>query len=159
VSDAPRPRCYIASPLGFTEAGRLWYEQVYLPALAEVVEPVDPWSLTSAMEVARATRAGRQAELTREIGRRNTEALRGCTMLIALLEGQELDAGTVAELGYAAGLGLRCHGLRTDLRQTGEDGAVCNLQVQAFVEASGGQIVASLDELLALLRGEGGDGG
>jgi transketolase len=40
-----RPRCYVASPLGFTAAGRLWNDQVLLPALREVVDPVDPWAL------------------------------------------------------------------------------------------------------------------
>ena len=29
---AARPRCYVASPLGFTAAGRHWYREVYLPA-------------------------------------------------------------------------------------------------------------------------------
>src|SRR3954454_21843897 len=40
-----RPRCYIASPLGFSEAGRYYYSEVYLRGLARVVDPVDPWSL------------------------------------------------------------------------------------------------------------------
>lgn len=147
-----RPRCYIASPLGFTEAGRDWYARVYLPALADVVEPVDPWALTTALEVARATRAGRETELWSQVGARNTAALRTCTLLVALLEGQELDSGTVAELGYGAALGLRCFGLRTDLRQIGEAGSPVNLQVQAFVLESGGAIASSLDELVAALR-------
>jgi nucleoside 2-deoxyribosyltransferase len=151
-ADLPRPRCYVASPLGFTEAGRDWYARVYLPALAEVVEPVDPWGLTDAAEVAAAAGEGREAELCREIGRRNTAALRTCTILVALLEGQELDAGTVAELGYGAALGLCCLGLRTDLRQTGESGVRVNLQVETFVLDSGGQIAGSLEELLDLLR-------
>src|SRR3954453_6063999 len=47
-----RPRCYIASPLGFSEAGRYYYSEVYLQALARVIDPVDPWSLTTAEEVA-----------------------------------------------------------------------------------------------------------
>jgi len=151
-ASAARPRCYVASPLGFTEAGRDYYARVYLPALAEVVEPVDPWALTSPAEVAEATRAGRQARLMTEIGARNLAALRSCALLVALLDGQELDSGTAAELGYGAALGLRCFGLRTDLRQTGEDGAACNLQVQAFVEHSGGEIADSLQALVATLR-------
>jgi nucleoside 2-deoxyribosyltransferase len=151
-ADPARPRCYVASPLGFTEAGRDWYARVYLPALAEVVEPVDPWGLTDATEVAAAVREGREGEFCREIGRRNTAALRTCTVLVALLEGQELDAGTVAELGYGAALGLRCYGLRTDIRRTGEAGARVNLQVEAFVLDSGGEIAGSLDELLVLIR-------
>jgi hypothetical protein len=41
--------------------------------------------------------------------------------------------------------------LRTDLRDAGEQGARINLQVQAFIEMSGGRIVGTLDELLATL--------
>ncbi len=148
----PRPRCYVASPLGFTEAGRHYYESVYLPALAAVVEPVDPWSLTTAMEVEKARAAGRERELALEIGRRNAEAIRGCEMLVAHLDGQELDSGTAAEVGFAAGLGITCFGLRTDLRQSGEAGVVVNLQVEAFIEQSGGRIAGSLEELTRLLR-------
>jgi nucleoside 2-deoxyribosyltransferase len=148
----PRLRCYVASPLGFTEAGRHYYESVYLPALSKVVEPVDPWALTTAAEVEEARAGGRAREIALEIGRRNAEAIRDCELLVAHLDGQEPDSGTVAELGFAAGLGIRCFGLRTDLRESGEPGVVVNLQVEAFVEESGGRIAGSLDELVALLR-------
>ena len=42
-----RPRCYVASPLGFTEAGRDYYARVYLPALATVVIRSTPGRWTS----------------------------------------------------------------------------------------------------------------
>lgn len=145
-------RCYVASPLGFTEAGRHYYEHVYLPALREVVDVVDPWSLTSAAEVQEALAAGREREIALEIGRRNSEAIRSCTLLAAHLDGQEADAGTVAEIGYGAALGLRCFGLRTDLRQSGELGVAINLQVEAFILETGGRIATSLDDLVAALR-------
>jgi nucleoside 2-deoxyribosyltransferase len=133
------PRCYIASPLGFTAAGRHYYENVYLPALAQVVTPVDPWSL------------GDPSETPGELGRRNAEAIESCGLLAANLDGQEVDSGTAAEIGYAAAKGLRCFGLRTDLRQSGEPGAAVNLQVEHFIVASGGRIVGSLDDLVRAL--------
>lgn len=148
---AERRRCYVASPLGFTEAGRHYYEHVYLPALAGVVEVVDPWSLTKTSEVKEALAAGREREIALEIGRRNIEAIRSCAMLAANLDGQEADAGTVAEIGYGAALGLTCFGLRTDLRQSGELGVAVNLQVEAFILESGGLIARSLDDLLQAL--------
>jgi nucleoside 2-deoxyribosyltransferase len=147
------PRCYVASPLGFTESGRDYYERVYLPALREVIEPVDPWALTTEEEVAAAVSAGRETEMALEIGRRNVEALRTCTLLAALLDGQEVDAGTASEVGFGFGIGLTCFGLRTDFRQSGEAGANVNLQVEAFIVASGGRVVGSLAELVAALRG------
>jgi nucleoside 2-deoxyribosyltransferase len=147
-----RPRCYVASPLGFSETTRGYYADVLLPALAAVVDPVDPWALTSAEEVAAAQASGRDAEIAAEIGRRNVEAIRSSALLVAQLDGQEADSGTVAELGFAAGLGLRCYGIRSDLRLAGEEGVPLNLQVVAFVALTGGAIVSSLDALVELLR-------
>jgi nucleoside 2-deoxyribosyltransferase len=147
-----RPRCYVASPLGFSEAGRHYYREVYLPALARVVDPVDPWTLTSPDEVEAARREGRQRQVALEVGRRNAEAIRSCSLLAALLDGQEPDAGTVAEVGYGAGVGCRCYGLRTDLRESGEPGVSVNLQVESFILESGGLVATSLDELVGALR-------
>jgi nucleoside 2-deoxyribosyltransferase len=149
-----RPRCYVASPLGFTEAGRDYYARVYLPALAAVVEPVDPWMLTGADEFAAAAAAGigAQRALSLDAGRRNAEAIRSCSLLAAYLEGQEPDSGTVVEVGYACGLGLTCFGLRSDLRLAGEPGVALNLQVESLIVASGGAIVDSLVELVAALK-------
>ena len=150
-ASAARPRCYVASALGFTGAGAHYYEHVYLPALRAVVEPVDPWALTSAEEVAEARAARREREFALEIGRRNADAIRGCTLLAAHLDGQEIDGGTAAEVGFAAALGLRCFGLRTDIRENGEPGVSVNLQVEHFIVASGGVLCGSLDSLVAAL--------
>jgi nucleoside 2-deoxyribosyltransferase len=148
-----RPRCYVASPLGFTEAGRQYLASVLLPALATVVEPVDPWGLASPEEFAVAAASGVEAQraLALEVGRRNAGAIRSSSLLAAYLEGQEPDSGTVVEVGYACGLGVTCVGLRSDLRQAGEPGVALNLQVEALIVAGGGEIVGSLDELVAAL--------
>ena len=148
-----RPRCYVASPLGFTEAGRRYLADVVLPALETVVEPVDPWLLAGPEEFALAAEAGVEAQraLALEVGRRNAEAIRSCSLLAAYLEGQEPDSGTVAEVGYACGLGVTCVGLRSDLRQAGEPGVALNLQVESLIVSGGGEIVGSLDELVTAL--------
>jgi nucleoside 2-deoxyribosyltransferase len=151
IADHGLPRCYIASPLGFTEAGRDYYARVYLPALTAVVSPVDPWTLTTADELEAARVEGRQREITLTVGRRNIEALHSCALLAAHLDGQEADSGTAAEVGYGAAIGLTCFGLRTDLRQSGEDGAALNLQVETFIVESGGRIAETLDDLVAAL--------
>jgi nucleoside 2-deoxyribosyltransferase len=144
----PLPRCYIASPLGFSEGGRFYYKEIYLPALAQVVSPVDPWSVASPEEIVNARAAGREREMMLTIGRRNVAAIRTCTLLAADLDGQELDSGTVAEVGFAAGIGVRCFGLRTDLRQSGDAGTAVNLQVETFILESRGRISSSLDLLV-----------
>jgi nucleoside 2-deoxyribosyltransferase len=145
-------RCYVASPLGFTEAGRSFSESTLLPALTHVVKPVDPWALTSPAEWSAAAADGREREIAMLAGRRNSLAIRSCSLLVAVLEGQELDSGTAAEVGYAAALGVRCFGFRTDLRSMGEPGTRVSLQVEAFIEESGGEVVDSVDALVQCLR-------
>ena len=148
---AARPRCYIASPLGFSEAGRVYYTERYIPALAEHVEPVDPWTLSLPEEFASARADARERRFGIEVGERNATAIRGSQLLIAQLDGQEVDAGTAAEVGYAAALGLPCLGVRSDLRASGEPGMRVNLQLEAFIVLSGGFIAGSLGELVARL--------
>ena len=147
-----RPRCYVASPLGFNEAGLFYYRQRYLPALSDVVDPVDPWGRIGEAQIESARSGGELRELWLRAGLDNLELIRSCQLLVAWLDGQEIDAGTATELGYAAGIGRRCFGLRSDLRQSGEEGTAVNLQVEATIIDSGGEIAASLDDLLVVLR-------
>lgn len=152
LQDGARPPCYIASPLGFSEATRGYYTDVYLPALAEFVTPVDPWALTSPEEIEAAASRGELRALFLTIGHRNTRAIEEASMLIAQLDGQEVDSGTAAEVGYAAGRGLPCLAVRSDLRQSGEPEMAVNLQVESFVVGSGGFVAGSLAELVAELQ-------
>lgn len=144
-----RPRCYVASSLGFSEAGRFYLNRVLLPTLGSVAEVVDPWSLGGTEDFANGTLD--QAQRAREIGRLNLEAIASSHLLAAVLDGQELDSGTAAEIGYASARGIICFGLRTDFRETGEPGATVNLQVEAFIQMSGGRIVANLEALVEAL--------
>jgi nucleoside 2-deoxyribosyltransferase len=155
-ADGARPRCYLASPLGFSEAGRDYYARCYVPALSAHVDPVDPWTLSLPAEFAAAAAAKREREFGVEVGARNAHAIREAALLIAQLDGQEVDAGTASEVGYAAALGRPCLAVRSDLRRSGEPGMQINLQLEAFIVLSGGFITGSLDELvgrLAQLRG------
>lgn len=140
-------RAYCASDLGFTQSGRYYLGQVYLPKLREVVEIVDPWSLVPESEFVQAKAEGRSREHALEVGVRNLQAINSCEILIALLEGQEIDSGTASEIGYAYGKGKTCWALRSDHRQAGELGVQVNLQVETFIYASGGSITNTLDEL------------
>ena len=151
-ADGARPRAYIASPLGFSEAGRTYYVERYLPALREHVLPVDPWTLSLPEEFLAAAADGREREFGLEVGGRNADAIGSSQLLVAHLDGQEVDAGTAAEVGYAAALGLPCVALRSDLRRSGEPGMSVNLQLEAFVMSSGGFIARSLEELVERLR-------
>jgi len=91
-------------------------------------------------------------EVNMEIAAQNAEAIRECQIVIAVLDGTDVDSGTASEIGFAYALGKRIYGYRGDIRRSGDnDGSVVNLQVQYWIENSGGCIVACLDALRELL--------
>jgi len=154
-------KVYVASPLGFAEAGRAFYHQRLLPALRRAGHTViDPWALTAAAAFERARRrpAGRARRhaltlVNTRAARANHCAIDRADALLAVLDGADVDSGTAAEIGYAFARGKRIVGYRGDVRRAGEnDGAVVNLQVEYFVRASGGAIVTRLADVPRALR-------
>lgn len=145
-------KAYLASPYGFSDSTRYFLEKVYVPTLKEVVEVINPWELTSLKEIKDAEAAGRLEKFNMEIGKRNEDAISSADIVIAALDGQEVDAGVAAEIGFAAAKGKRIIGYRSDIRESGEKAVTVTLQVQYFIEASGGKIVKNLDELKKALQ-------
>ncbi len=157
---ADHPAVYVASPLGFTEAGRRYNETVVAALVDHDLRVHDPWTMpANPVCAARELPPGpaRLAALRRanaEVGLYNERLIRGSVAMLAVLDGSDVDSGTAAEVGFAAALELPVVGLRTDTRVTGDnDGAVVNLQVERFIYRSGGTIVTSLPDALAALVG------
>lgn len=146
-----RPLCYVASPLGFSDTTRDYYRDIYLVRLRTVVDPIDPWGLTDAAEFLHAKDDAERYDVGLRAAERNVEAIRRSSMVVAQLDGQEVDSGTASEVGYASGLGKPCVGIRTDLRQAGEAGMMVNLQVEGLIVLGGGFVVSSLDEACSRL--------
>ena len=149
------PKVYLASPLGFTPSTR-----DFMSTLEELIEGcgyavVNPWRINDAQAFEVAAAIGdaarrRQAlhDLNTRIGAANEDAIRGCDVVVAVLDGTDVDSGTASEVGFAAALGRRIYGYRGDMRRSGDNEAsVVNLQVQYWIEQGGGCIVATLDDL------------
>lgn len=154
-------KIYVAGPLGFSEAGRLFYYDRLLPALTKAGHlVVDPWKLTDQgkIDAVLALPYGeprREAwrELNAEIGATNRDGIDNCEGVVAVLDGVDVDSGTAAEIGYAFAKGKLIVGYRGDFRLAADnEGSTVNLQVEYFVRASGGTIAGSLDELLRALE-------
>jgi nucleoside 2-deoxyribosyltransferase len=153
------PKVYVASPLGFTDAGRLYCSTVLLPAVrAAGFEPLDPWAVSPEIERVFALdrddpeRAQLLGDTNRLVGRRNAEMIRSAAGVLAILDGDDVDSGTAAEVGYAAALARPIVGLRTDMRTTGDNEAtLVNLQVEWFIIDSGGRLTTTLDDALTAL--------
>lgn len=160
AADTIRPKIYLASPLGFAESTRAFMEQL-VSDLRAVITVINPWDdVRFAGEfaaVARidsvAEREDRLATINTELGRSNTQSIEDSDAVFAILDGVDVDSGTAAEIGFAFARQKRVHGLRTDFRLAGDNaGSLVNLQVQYFIEASGGRIVTSKDAFVSLAR-------
>jgi nucleoside 2-deoxyribosyltransferase len=151
-----RQRIYLASPLGFSPETLPYLQRIKACLTTLGFDLFDPWDqsqCTVAIQEAFAiadfeARAAAFRRIAAGIGRLNEEGIRGSDILLAVLDGAEVDSGTASEVGFAAALGKRCYGLRTDLRDCGDFvGVPLNLQVLHFIEGSGGQLFRSIEEI------------
>lgn len=149
-------KIYIASPYGFSEAGRYFLYERLIPVLNELnLEPIDPWKLTPEKLVEDVNNIMDAAEkkngwikLNRIIAENNRKGIENADGMLAILDGTDVDSGTASEIGYAAALYKKICGYRSDFRKCGDnEGAMVNLQVEYFIRNSGGRIVSDLAEL------------
>jgi nucleoside 2-deoxyribosyltransferase len=152
---------YIASPYGFSEAGRVFLYDKLIPVINDAgINCIDPWTLTSEKLILEAIntidpfiKKEKWINLNRIIAENNINAIKNSYGMLAVLDGTDVDSGTAAEIGFAAALNKKIVGYRGDFRQSGDnEGTIINLQVEYFILHSGGRIVFNLDELKEELR-------
>lgn len=162
------PSIYCASPLGFSDAGRMFLNSFIRPAFEKAgLEMIDPWKLTPQADVdaVLAMPYGQQRRhawtlLSETIGENNTGGILRAHGLFAVLDGTDVDSGTAAEIGFAAGCGMPIAGYRGDFRLAADnEGVTVNLQVEHFIRRSGsflgeqrGRIVTKLEDVVPVLR-------
>jgi nucleoside 2-deoxyribosyltransferase len=154
-------KIYLASPLGFSEAGRYFYDGRLIPAIQWIgYEVLDPWKLTDLDKIQKIERMlygeeRRDAwkKLNMEIAENNRGAIDRSDGLVAVLDGTDVDSGTAAEIGYGFAKGKPILGYRGDKRLSADnEGAAVNLQVEYFILASGGTIVTEIERLQEELK-------
>jgi nucleoside 2-deoxyribosyltransferase len=161
---SPALRVYLAGPLGFSEAGRHFYQSVFIPFVTGLgYEIIDPWANTDQRTIDAIERMPPGPErgaawraLNHEIGAANRAAIDRAHGVIAILDGTDVDSGTAAEIGYAFARGKLIVGYRGDFRLSADnEGSIVNLQVEYFIRESGGTIVTRYEDLgpsLGVLR-------
>jgi nucleoside 2-deoxyribosyltransferase len=153
-------KVYLASPLGFAASTKPYMDELEQALAGTGIEIINPWKSDFGPEFRRANAiadyAARVAALGRvntEVARANEQSIRAADAVLAVLDGVDVDSGTASEMGFAFALGKRVHGLRTDNRLIGDnEGSVINLQVQYWIEASGGKLVRTLDDAVAIFQ-------
>jgi nucleoside 2-deoxyribosyltransferase len=149
-------KIYLASPLGFSEVGRAFYNGTLIPELKRLgYEVIDPWTLTDQAKIDAVLKLPYGAErrdawrrLNPEIGGNNRAGIDRADMVLAVLDGVDVDSGTAAEIGYAFGKAKPILGYRGDFRLSADnDGSIVNLQVEYFIRQSGGDIIITIADL------------
>jgi nucleoside 2-deoxyribosyltransferase len=124
---------------------------VLLPLVEAHAIALDPWSV----EVALATAADADGyELRVELGEAHYATIeQRADLVVAVLDQEPPDNGTVAEVAWAAAHRVPVIAYRGDIRASGERGMPYNLMISAAVRLSGGIEVSSLEVLESELRG------
>src|SRR5208337_1430353 len=151
-----KKRIYLASPYGFSEAGRLFLYDKIIPLFIRCgLEIIDPWELTpeeiirnvSNMSPGPAKKTA-WSEVNMVIADNNAKGIDLSDGLFTVLDGTDVDSGTASEIGYAFARKKPITAYRGDFRLAGDnEGSTVNLQVEYFVRLSGGRIITSLNEI------------
>ena len=131
-------KIYLSGPL-FSQGEIAWGERVkrFLEDRLENVEIIWPHEIVPC-----------QAS-PQQIFRANLQALSECDVMVAMLDGPQVDDGTAWEIGYFFMQGKKILGIRTDFRRAGETD---NSRVNLMIECSCQGIASGLEELAMDLK-------
>ncbi|MDY6931209.1 MAG: nucleoside 2-deoxyribosyltransferase [Halobacteriota archaeon] len=85
-----------------------------------------------------------------EIFEKNLVAIDDSDIIVAVLDGADIDSGTAWEIGYASALRKPVFGIKTDFRSLGKEGPV-NLMIYYSLK----KFCTTVEELMIALGGEG----
>ena len=132
-------KIYLSGPL-FSRGEIAWGERVkaFLEDRLDGAQIIWPHELVSCQA------------LPAQIFQANVRALREADIMVAILDGPQVDDGTAWEAGYFFMQGKKILGIRTDFRRAGETD---NSRVNLMIECSCQGIAGSLEELAVHLKG------
>jgi nucleoside 2-deoxyribosyltransferase len=134
-----RPLVYVAGPL-FTPA-----ERRYLEDLATLIEAAGLLTYLPHRDGGLAPADRRDTNAVYEADIRGLE---GCAVVVAVLNGTDVDSGTAFEIGYAVARGVPVLGLYEDIRVSGPHDF--NVMI-----TNGCRIFGDQDELIGVLKALG----
>ena len=149
-------RVYLASPLGFNPEHNDYRQRIKNHLSSQGHEIFDPWEQDNSSQaintaLLKESPEERRAAITLAAaytGKVNASGIESSDVILAVLDGTEIDSGTASEVGYAAGIGKKCYGLRTDFRNMGDlPGLPINLQVMYFITSTGGELFQRTDNI------------
>ncbi len=153
-------KIYLASPLGFSESTFSFMNKIEEELENLNFNVLNPWKLCSVedfKEIDKIEDPKLKIEklkiLNYKIGERNEQSILDSDLIIAILDGVDVDSGTASEIGYACAKRKMIYGYRNDFRQAGENlGSIINIQVEYWIKKNGGKIFLDLDEMIKYFK-------
>src|SRR5579871_2865460 len=108
-------RLYFAAPL-FSDAERIYNAKIV--SLIEQLCPVFLPQRDGHLVKELMTQGMTIDSAFKEIRRADMNAIRECSLIVAVLDGASVDDGVAFEIGYAFALHKTCLGLQTDFRRS-----------------------------------------
>lgn len=157
-----KKKIYLAGNLGFSELGRYSLEMLKT-RLKSKFEIFDPFEINSSLgaKISSIEKENYRTieditnllnEINMQIGEKNKDLIIKSDIIVANLDGTDVDSGTAAEIGFAFAKGKLIIGYRGDFRNSGDNiGSKINLQIEYFIRSSNGYICYSIEKLLEIL--------
>ena len=133
------PQIYLAGPL-FSEAEQDWLRIFKRELQISGYDVFWPYELFNQDEIGKLT--------AKDIMDGCRKALDDCDLVVALLDGTQVDDGTSWEIGYSYARNIPVYGIRTDMRFGGE---LPGAKVNAMIAGSCRLIASSRQELITAL--------
>lgn len=124
---------YVASPYGFAESTKYFYNTKLLPLVARHISYVDPWTVADKeleIALACANDPAKQAAAWTMLGISHLERIRRAKIYVGCMDQEPADTGTLVEVGAAAGFGKPVVIYRNDLRTLTEGPSKLDATIQ-----------------------------
>ncbi len=136
-------KIYLANQLGFSTVGHK-----ALTHIIQELENINCQVYEPLEETRKALERGMAFSAT-NIGKLNETAMVQSDLMVAILDGgHQVDDGVASEIGYCTAMKKKIFGLRTDIRTCDSTSSTVNIQIEYFIEKSGGKICTTLADLL-----------
>lgn len=161
MSEPLKPKCYFASPLGFSEVTKEWY-QALLKEAGEFVLPIDPFAHASKYHIeaifSEKDLAARKLKWN-EMAKDNFCLIEESDMIVIVLDGEPPDTGMANEAGFAYAMNyfgikkMPIIGYRNDVRSGGDGELGFNAMfLPGMIETGGGEVRGTRADLVAAIR-------
>lgn len=134
--DNPDAEIYLAGPDGFTLPGRLFHKNLQEELHNRNYRAISPWNLAEDTKALLGKSYAEEKKFNETVYSGNKEHIERVDLVLARLDGVQVDDGTGFEIAYAEARNTPVIGYRTDFREAGDNPtANVNIMIDESIDA------------------------